>query len=357
MLKTATDSLITAACDASATADDLNNSAKAFCQAAGRACLDEANAALAALGNHIELDDVTRGGTIAMVCGALVERGCDPSIVAQRLTSRIEPLLIASAELLRVCVEQIPKTDDEDHDRYESFEAAREQLAPSMPTQNAAWAALDKFWGPAIAALGASAAARQAARPLLDAATQISEFHQAGHWLRLMLTVLENEPVLVIEPNKSLGIVGRISGVVENFTLNTLLMDVFPRKGWFSRRRRIPQRVADVARGKGPQQTNDTVTSVWNLYTWRAIQRNLQLPNPKDYDAAKNWIWNEGTPADIPIFEGHRVILLGPRSYVRFWPSQRTFKTLATDLICERSLTPAEISEHLKRMLAAKDTN
>ena len=44
------------------------------------------------------------------------------------------------------------------------------------------------------------------------------------------------------------------------------------------------------------------------------------------------WIWNEGVPADIPTFEGTRVVLLGPPPYERSWNSVRRFPDLAVDL-------------------------
>jgi hypothetical protein len=136
---------------------------------------------------------------------------------------------------------------------------------------------------------------------------------------------------LAIEPKTMLGILGRISGVVDNFQLNVLLMDGFPLSGWFASRR-APKRVAEVAKGKGPQQTDDIVTGVWNLYTWRPIQPGSTLPDPNDYGGSATWIWNEGAPEDIPVFEGRRVILLGPATYPRNWQSQRMFARLPAQL-------------------------
>jgi hypothetical protein len=115
--------------------------------------------------------------------------------------------------------------------------------------------------------------------------------------------------------------------------------------------------VADVARGKGPQQTRDTVTAVWNLYTWQAIQADHTLPDPNDSGGSKHWIWNEGVPADIPVFHGYRVILLGPASYPRSWQSQRVFGKLQAELRCEQKLTQEEVVQWLVRMAAAREEN
>jgi hypothetical protein len=171
-----------------------------------------------------------------------------------------------------------------------------------------------------------------------------------------MLGVLEDEPVVVIEPETKLAILGGISGVVDNFQLNVLLMDGFPKSGLFARRR-VPQRVAAIARGEGPQQSSDTVTGVWNLYTWEAIESGGTLPDPGDTGSSKFWIWNEGTPADIPVFDGRRAILLGPASYPRSWQSQRMFSKLQAKLEIERKLTEDETDDWLRRMVAAKTEN
>jgi hypothetical protein len=144
-----------------------------------------------------------------------------------------------------------------------------------------------------------------------------------------------------------------MSGVVENFQLNVLLMDVFPRSGFLARRR-VSKQVADIARGLGPQQSDDTVTGVWNLYTYQAIGLDLTLPSPSDYNASACWVWNEGSPEDIPVFEEHRVILLGPASYSRSWRSQRMFDKLPASLDIERQLSKNEAKDWLKRMATAK---
>lgn len=353
MIAQATQSLIAIVRDPSATDPDMNAAAQAFFRAIGQASRESANEAIRTLSRHFELDDASRGAFLALVCGALVERGCDPLLIAAPLTTRLRALLESSSVLAQACVERMPKPGDENQDPNEAFEKVRAEVAPTMPKENAAWVALEQFWRPAIAVYSVSDEARAAARPLRDLAVPISDHHEAGHWLRLMLSVLDDEPIVVIEPERSLGMVGRISGIVDNFQLNTLLMDVFPRTRLFSRRR-VSRQVADVARGKGPQQTDDTVTSVWNLYTWQAIQSDLTLPDPNNYGSNAHWIWNEGSPEDIPVFEGRRAILLGPRSYPRSWRSQRMFARLPATLDCERTLTKDEVRQWLKRMAAAR---
>jgi len=356
MLTDATNSLIKTVRSYSSTEADMKAAAQRFFNAASKSPREKADAALRSLGTHFDLEDGSRAAFLALVCGALIERGCDPLTISHPLTERLEALLKSSVTLADACIAQLPQSEDGDEDLKEAFERARSQLIPTMPHENADWEALAIFWRPAIAAFSVSAEARAAARHLREPAARISEYHEAGHWLELMLGVLDDEPIVVIEPETKLGILGRISGVVDNFQLNVLLMDGFPKSGLFARRR-VAQRVAAVARGEGPQQSSDTVTGVWNLYTWEAIESEAILPDPGDTASSKYWIWNEGTPADIPEFDGRRVILLGPASYPRSWQSQRMFSKLRAKLEIEGKLTKDEVEDWLSRMLAAKTEN
>jgi hypothetical protein len=363
MLAAATTTLIETAGSYAASDEEMQEAVQAFFEAAQQAERAEANAAMQRLGEYFDLENAARGSLLALVCGALVERGCDPLVIAKPLTHRLATLLAAAAELADACQAELPappedEAEAEDFDYDEQFQLVFDPLSAAMPHAQAAWEALETFWRPAIAVYSVNPAARNAARPLRELAVRLAEFHEAGHWLQLMLGVLDDEPIVVIEPQTKLGILAKISGVVDNFQLNVLLMDAFPKSGLFARRR-VLERVADVARGKGPQQTDDTVTGVWNLYTWRAVDQDLKLPDAGDMSSSTHWVWNEGTPSDIPLFDTgdfgrRRVILLGPASYSRSWGSQRMFDSLPASLEIERQLSKEEVQALLARMLAAR---
>jgi hypothetical protein len=93
------------------------------------------------------------------------------------------------------------------------------------------------------------------------------------------------------------------------------------------------------------------VKGAWNLYTWRALLTGLTLPDANDLDSQTTWIWNEGTPERIPVFEGRRVVLLGPASYLRGWAARRTFPHLPAVLERERILAADEVDSALGLML------
>jgi hypothetical protein len=354
MLTDATNALVSTLRNPASSVEAVQKAGETFFHEASQANLDEGNDALSTLSSNINsIEDISRASTLAVICGALVERGCDPMKLANPLIDRLAPLLDLSAELAGACWAKIPKSEDENQDLLEEFERVRTEMAAAMPQQAEAWDGLQRLWPPALAVFSASAEARSRANGLVGVAGKIADTHETGHWLRFMLSVLDNEPIMIIEPARKRGVLGHISGIVDNFQLNVLIMDAFPRSSFFSRRR-VSRQAADVARGKGPQQTNEVITGAWNLYTWQAIEPGDELPDPTELKSSDHWIWNEGVPADIPTFEGYRVVLLGPASYVRTWKSQRIFYGLRARLDCEQPLSASDVQSWLARMIDAK---
>ena len=331
----------------------------------------DAESEMALLAQHFDLPAVERGAFLAQMAGALVERGCEVLPMARAMRLRLLPLLEDCARLAEACRKEMPepaaaKRSVADRDEFgdngeegpevtdgnEDFEKARQKIAPKLPKENAAWEALHTFWLPAIAVYSVSPEARWAAQSLRAPAQKIAEFHEGGHWIQLILSVLDHEPLLVIEPATRTGFLARSYGVVDNFQLHTLLMDAFPAANSNSMRR-VSLTAAEIARGNGEQMSEEVVTGAWNLYGWKALRRDLTLPDPKNYDSNEHWIWNEVGLADIPLFEDRRVVLLGPASYERSWRAMRMFDRLTAKLHIEKHLMPAEVTAWLERLSAA----
>lgn len=345
--------------------DDVTKAAQDFLNGLDSLSKAEAAEQMAALAENFDLPLQYRGAYLAQIGGAMVERGHDPQPMAAPLRKRLQAVLEAAAKLADACRARMPEraadADEDDDDAEEgedeqfneAFETARRQLAPTMPAEEAAWNALNTFWRPGIAVYSKSDLARLAARELRPLAQRSAEFHPGAHWLQLIWSVLDDEPLVVIEPETRVGIIARSSGVVDNFQLHVLLMESFPASGVFSGSR-VPRNVAEQARGLGPQELEDVVTGYWNLYSWRALLPSKQLPRADDFASSKDWIWNEGQPADIPQLDGRRVVLLGPPSLERTWRAMRMFDQLAAELKIERQLSSGEVDEWLTKMVTAK---
>jgi hypothetical protein len=349
MTNAALDLLIRLLHQPDATDDDIEEAARAFFQTLPTATPAYIHTAIQSLTPLVASDDIGHAGYAALVIGALLEHGYDPSPVRNILIDRIRAILTSCSIFAAHCRELVAA--DAEPDDIEAFEEVFPTAAHDLPKEAEAWEGLHRFWQPGIALFSLSTAARQASQDLRALTQPLVDFHEGAYWLDLILSTPNGEPILVIEPASQQGFLGTMTGVVDNFQLHTILMDVFPQQP--PAQQRVAQQILDVALGNGPQQTDDSVTGIWNLYMWTALQPNGQLPLPDDKDSSQHWIWGEGHPQDIAIFQGYRVVLLGPPAYTRTWTSQRMFSALPAQITRDQLLSPAEVTQWLQQMAAA----
>lgn len=295
-----------------------------------------AREALATLASGLYSLDPEPAGVASRVVGAIVESGHDPRPARPAMLAALQqtlPVCAAIADQARAEIGQPPEHLDEDEaDEWlaEREAQALNEAARRRPAAAIAWQRLHEVWPGAIALFSVDPEARAEAQDLAAIAERIEDVHAAAGWLRAMLTVLHDEPYVAIEPESRTAVSGRISGIVENFQLSTLLMAAFPRDEPL-----VSEAAVAVARGEGPQQIEETVTGAWNLFTFEALQPGGKLPDAADVSQSHTWIWNEGIPADIPLLDGHRVILLGAAPHSRRWQAQRMFLKLPARLTAD----------------------
>ena len=309
---------------------------QALGESIGQASPQASRQAMATLASGLHSLDPEPAGVTSRVVGAMIEAGHDPRPARPAMLGALQqtlPVCASLAEQARAEIGEPPEDLDEDEAEEWLVERAAEALneaAARRPAAAIAWQRLHEVWPGAIALFSVDPEARAEAQDLAPIAERVEDVHEAAGWLRAMLTVLHDEPYVALEPGTRTGIIGRMSGIVENFQLNTLLMDEFPRDA-----PRVSKAAVAVARGEGPQQIDETVTGVWNLFTYEALQPGGTLPDPADISLSHTWIWNEGMPSDIPLLDGHRVILLGPAAYSRHWQAQRMFLKLPARLTAD----------------------
>ncbi len=297
---------------------------------------------------------------LSVVCGALLEQGAIPGRMGTIMHRLLEEMLPPAAYLIRESEKRveaaIPRdrlmTPDEEEDLTAQLQAQQfEDLSAANPLARAAWDNLGVIWPACVAIFSRTVPARVKAREFLPLLQIIADRHEGGHWLRKLLPVLDNEPLVVIDPAHGVGVAARMSGVAENFQLHTLLMNTFPRR-WYERRRVSNPAVA-VALGLGPQQTEEVITGRWNLYQAAALGPDGRIArDQRTYP--RHWIWGEGTPNDISVINGHRVVLLGAASYVRTWPSVRQFSSLKAGLHEVQVLDKAGVRGWLQKLIDAR---
>ena len=75
----------------------------------------------------------------------------------------------------------------------------------------------------------------------------------------------------------------------------------------------------------------------------------VQAPTP----ASDHFIGNEGVPADIPLFDEVRVVLVGEASYQRSWNGGRIFQGMHGEFEIEEKLDTETVRDWLHRIATA----
>ncbi|MCX4658254.1 hypothetical protein [Streptomyces uncialis] len=256
----------------------------------------------------------------AQLIGACVERGADPLVCAPALLAGLARTLEAAAEFparwRAAGGGELPQPDaGEPH----SGVVARvgEDVARG-------WWNLPLWETAALAVLNHRAVRGLVPdRPgLLATAGRIADAAD-GHLQCLIhaLLVLDDEPLVVLHRDTRTGYRMRMTGIADNFQLHTLLAAELAGAGHVPGEIPAPEAVAVCRDAPGQVPTTGT----------------FQLTAP-DGGA----IWNEGTPSDIPVVDGVRLLVLDPPPYARGWPTGRFLAGMPGDLRLERVLDAAE---------------
>jgi hypothetical protein len=182
-----------------------------------------------------------------------------------------------------------------------------------------------------------------------------------NEYITKMLRVLDDEPALILHPGEKKGFEVRISGIAVNFELNLQIMKNLigeERDGW----------LAGDAIDPDIMNYDKTFTGRYNLWNWPGLLPDRTVPedgwgrkeriereaperqSPLVGRTSQDWIWNEGVPDDILLFEGRRVILLGPPPYSRSFNGGRMFRDMEPEFVIEKKLGPQEVDSWLNRI-------
>jgi plasmid stabilization system protein ParE len=272
-----------------------------------------------------------------------------------------DELLVSSRGVIRLMdpnsQSQEGQEDDPDDDHEPDFDEiddeviydVMDELGTRMPRQAHALASLDSSWKTTIAMASQFPQIRTGCVDLVPTLYSLSQLEEGAHWIAKILRAPHVEPALVIDVGAGLGYECRLSGIAENFQLHTLLMGLPHTVG---HEFRPTVEVLTTASGHGPMHDATTVVGMWNPCTWQAVGPDGHF----DATDSVHWIWNEGDPLDIASFDGRRVILLGPPSYQRSWPSSRMFPELQAEVTIDAVLAKAEVDAWMQRFADASAT-
>ncbi|MFD0348655.1 hypothetical protein ACFQ0M_26560 [Kitasatospora aburaviensis] len=168
------------------------------------------------------------------------------------------------------------------------------------------------LWQLASFAVCTHAAVRTSARAsgVTDVLAELIERYGDGHHdlkgLLYLMKMLDDEPLLVLDRPSGTGYLVRMDGLADNFQLHTLLAELLIGGGHLPGTRPDPEVVALSRTAEVDGRRRVTALGAFNLLA----------PDG-------SWIWNEGTPADIPVVDGVRTLVLDPQPYERSWSAGR----------------------------------
>ncbi|MFF7277986.1 hypothetical protein [Streptomyces griseorubiginosus] len=280
-----------------------------------------------------EMPDGPRAMT-AVAVGACVERGADATQCAGYVFDGLAGALGAAGEFC----ERWEATGGGDLPDHDSRDPEPEVLERVGQAATAGWWLLPRWEMATVAMLnrpevrtGLGSGLRTR---LLEALRAVQEL--SGHdfkCLHYALLVLDDEPLVALHRPTGTGYALRMTGIGDNFQLHTLLADALVGGGHVPGHAPSAQETAVCRDAPGQVPT----TGSFNLVT-------------PDGD----WVWNEGTPSDIPVVDGVRLLVLDPPPYQRGWPAGRFFPGMTGALVLERVLDQNETRGWLERCAPAK---
>ncbi|MER8187819.1 hypothetical protein [Kitasatospora sp. NPDC094015] len=271
------------------------------------------------------------GAALAVLVGACVEGGADPLACAGPVLAGLRAALTHAVAF----AEHWPQDAEEDL-QAPGEEIPDEVLAllgdgPEPFLRAASWASLPGWEQAATAVLIHPEVRRSLTdRDELPGLTaRLAGFLGETTCLTAALSLLDDEPLLVLDRVGGAGFRLRMSGIADNFQLHTLLAGVLIGGGHLPGTAPSPDAVAAYL-GTGRSDRRPAVTGSFNLVA-----------------ADGSWIWNEGTPRDIPVVDGIRLLVLDPPSYPRTWAAGAMFPAMRAELVLEEVLAPQEAARHL----------
>jgi hypothetical protein len=158
--------------------------------------------------------------------------------------------------------------------------------------------------------------------------------------LAYAVQVLDDEPLVVLHRPSGTGFELRIGGIGDNFQLHTLLAHVLIGSGHLPGEAPPAQVV-----GLSLDAPFDHRADFGGLSATGAF--NLVAPDG-------TWIWNEGSPADIPLVDSRRLLVLDPPPYQRSWNVGRFFPMMTASISLTRILPVEETRAWFRHVSPAK---
>ncbi|MEN3615192.1 hypothetical protein AAH979_37390 [Plantactinospora sp. ZYX-F-223] len=282
------------------------------------------------------------GGDLAKVAGGMTDFGGDPMVVLPTLVRRATDAMERAARFATAYGEACGDLPDAEDPSL--IEATIERFVGAAPqaglSEREAYGLVEAWfaggdWVQPVLYLAQRKEVRTALpeRARLTPAIDATREHiGTAHWLYGLLLVVDDTPLTVLHRPTGRGYRVTISGIGDNFQLHTLL---------------AASLIGDESRGLLPGERPSpaaiaAATDGEDLTPAGGIRGQFNL-----VDAYGEWIWHEGRPADIPLLEGERIVVLDPPPYARSWNAGRLYPLMRPSLTVDRILAGDEAAHWL----------
>lgn len=304
-----------------------------------------------------------KSALISVACGALVERGAKPMILAEVLFKKVTNLLSLSMNFNDACYEAGVR---DSNDPYSVINRVKKD----MPLEAEAWDAFERIYPAVVAVLSKSKDARKNVKTyneLVDITYKLSGNNRGAQWLAKIISVLDDEELLILYPSHELGYRIKISGISNNHQLHLLLAGTLigdEKEGW------IPGNPPDsklVSYVRDVYYIGDAhAEGYFQMFNWRALKPDGTLV--KLFETYNNVrfdyyvIWGEEPPITIPKFDDTRIILLSPPSsekinIKRSFNARREFPFMDAELQVLEKLSLQKVRDFITKIKRINSSN
>ncbi|MBX3185545.1 MAG: hypothetical protein KF819_00965 [Labilithrix sp.] len=285
-----------------------------------------------------------------LALGALVEAGAPPEVAWPAVRRGLRETLEGATRFAQACVKA---SGEELVD--EAIAAAGKKAAAKKPADADAWQALASRCLAAVACLTRSRKLRskeQGSGELAEAVYPLEAAVEEVSFLSQVLAILDDARITVLHPESERGFEVTVRDVSSNLELFVLLTNAIvgdPKKGLIEGQRPDRRAVAALTDPGAAPKKPPAIVAAFNLVAWTGLAADGTLPEADPEDPA-HWIWLEGVPADIPAFEGRRVILLQDPADARALAVEASFAALSPEVRVVSKIAPAAVSRMLAKM-------
>lgn len=278
---------------------------------------------------------------LAVLAGALVEAGAPAGQVGLEVLRQLGSYGQAAVAFMHAWEKtgggQLPDPNGVTETEEQRVE---EVLGDNAPLATVGWWTSLRYGLAAKAMLG-DARVRAAVRSdasALDGLSQIVRalaLHQPVYGeVAELLRMAEADTVLVLDRASWRGFRVRFDGIGDNFQLHTLLADaLIGKEGLRVPGNRPDPRWTAACLDAPADPLADVVTGEWDLV-----------------GGDGTWVGNEACPADIPVVDGERVLVLEPQSLAHSWRAGRRYPHIPGSLEVVAELSPDEATSWWGRM-------